>query len=341
MRSKTKRILQSILFLPFLLGVFYNGHSQSMQIKRIWNKAPHSAFTGLVYYEGEFYCSFREAKKHVDKSGNDNGVIRILKFENGKKWKTFDVVKKEGLDLRDAMLSITPDGRLMLLMGGSVHKDNATLSICSHVAFASKETLFSEPTPIQTNYESARKWLWKIKWLNDTAYGFIYGEKFCFVKSCDGIFYETISEFSIQGSPNETDLSFNEDGQVTAIIRRARNINGLIGISNPPYVEWEWTDCAYELGGPDILQIANDKKIISSRYISSKGNRVLIFRLKEDYTLSPILLLPSGGDCSYSDAVLINGIIYMSYYSSHRRKSSIYFAIIPEDKLEFEEITLE
>ncbi len=336
--SIVKNRLLTVFSCVLFLGISMGGYNQNVKVKRIWNKTPHAAFTGLIYYEGSFYCGFREAKKHVDKNGNDNGVIRILKSENGQKWETFDIVEKEGLDFRDAMLSITPDGKLMLLMGASVHQNNVTLSICSHVAFASKDSLFSEAVPVQVNYEANRKWLWKIQWFNDTAYGFIYGDKFCFVKSSDGIVYEVIQDFNVQGSPSEADLCFSDDGIITAIIRRARNINGLIGISSPPYRDWQWTDCGYELGGPDILRISNNIKIISSRYISEKGNRVIMFVLQKDNSLRPVLQLPSGGDCSYSDALLLDGTVYMSYYSSHRRKASIYFAIIPELKLK-EEIT--
>jgi hypothetical protein len=331
--GKVKNSFLTVFSLVLFIGIGMDGYNQNVKVKRIWNKSPHAAFTGLVHYEGSFYCGFREAQKHVDKNGNDNGVIRILKSENGKKWETFDVVAKEGLDFRDAMLSITPDGKLMLLMGASVHQNNATLSICSHVAFASKDSLFTEAIPIEVNYEANRKWLWKIHWYKDTAYGFVYGDKFCLVKSSDGIYYEIIQDFNLQGSPSEADLCFDEDGMITAIIRRARNINGLIGISNPPYRDWQWTDCGYELGGPDILRISNNKKIISSRYISEKGNRMMMFVLQEDNSLRPVLQLPGRGDCSYSDALLIDGTVFMSYYSSHRRKASIYFAVIPELKL--------
>ncbi|MBP7102817.1 MAG: hypothetical protein KBA86_06160 [Bacteroidales bacterium] len=331
--GKVKNSVLTVFSLVLFIGTGMYGYNQNVKIKRIWNKSPHAAFTGLVHYEGSFYCSFREAKKHVDKYGNDNGVIRILKSENGKKWETFDIVAKEGLDFRDAMLSITPDGKLMLLMGASVHQNNATLSICSHVAFASKDSLFTEAVPIEVNYEASRKWLWKIQWYKDTAYGFVYGDKFCLVKSSNGISYETIQDFNLQGSPSEADLCFAEDGIITAIIRRAKNINGLIGTSNPPYIDWQWTDCGYEMGGPDIVTLSNNKKVISSRFISEKGNRIMVFVLQEDNSLRPVLQLPAGGDCSYSDALLLDGTVYMSYYSSHRRKASIYFAVIPELKL--------
>jgi len=43
-------------------------------------------------------------------------------------------------------------------------------------------------------------------------------------------------------------------------------------------------------------------------------------------TLTEALKLPSGGDTSYSGMVLHDGKLWMSYYSSHEGKASIYLA---------------
>ena len=41
-------------------------------------------------------------------------------------------------------------------------------------------------------------------------------------------------------------------------------------------------------------------------------------------SLTPILELPSGGDCSYPGMVFHDGTLYVTYYSSHEGKASIY-----------------
>jgi hypothetical protein len=48
----------------------------------------------------------------------------------------------------------------------------------------------------------------------------------------------------------------------------------------------------------------------------------------------PVLELPSGGDTSYPGMVWHEGILWMSYYSSHEGKTSIYLARIrlPNDR---------
>ena len=51
------------------------------------------------------------------------GVTRVLSSDDGSDWSSEAVVSEEGVDLRDSKLTITPDGRLMLLMGGSVYDE--------------------------------------------------------------------------------------------------------------------------------------------------------------------------------------------------------------------------
>jgi hypothetical protein len=46
----------------------------------------------------------------------------------------------------------------------------------------------------------------------------------------------------------------------------------------------------------------------------------------ENKKLTPILQLPSGGDTSYPGLVWRDGFLWVSYYSSHEAKTSIYLA---------------
>lgn len=77
--------------------------------RRIWDQAPHSAFTGLIDYEGKLYCCFREAKSHVPQLTGEDGKIRILVSDTGEAWEPFALVESQGTDLRDPQLSRTPD----------------------------------------------------------------------------------------------------------------------------------------------------------------------------------------------------------------------------------------
>ncbi|MCF6358692.1 MAG: hypothetical protein L3J54_12900 [Draconibacterium sp.] len=95
-----------------------------ISVERIWDRAGHNAFTSLVYFKGRFYCSFREGGSHTPLNKNGifiNGSIRILMSEDGENWNPVAHIFKKDIDLRDPKLSVTPDNKIMLLMGGSVY----------------------------------------------------------------------------------------------------------------------------------------------------------------------------------------------------------------------------
>ena len=81
-----------------------------VEVRRIWDKAPHNAFTDLLRHEGRWYCVFREGQRHV----SPDGALRVITSEDGHAWKSLALITHPIADLRDAKLSITPDGRFML-----------------------------------------------------------------------------------------------------------------------------------------------------------------------------------------------------------------------------------
>ncbi|HPD29783.1 MAG TPA: hypothetical protein PLL20_07300 [Phycisphaerae bacterium] len=89
-----------------------------VSVKRIWDAAPHNAFTDLIRFQDKWYCTFREGEGHV---GGD-GKLRVLESVDGDKWSSAALLTEEGVDLRDPKLSITADGRLMMVAGGSIYK---------------------------------------------------------------------------------------------------------------------------------------------------------------------------------------------------------------------------
>src|SRR5262249_15453487 len=94
-----------------------------LSVAKIWDKAPHSAFTDLLRWRDKWYCVFREAEGHV---GGD-GKLRVLESADGKVWQAAALVEEKDIDLRDPHLSVTPDDRLMMVAGGSVYRGTKSL----------------------------------------------------------------------------------------------------------------------------------------------------------------------------------------------------------------------
>jgi hypothetical protein len=53
-----------------------------IEVRKIWDEAPHNAFTDLIRYRDEWFCAFREGRNHV----SADGAIRILSSTDGVAW---------------------------------------------------------------------------------------------------------------------------------------------------------------------------------------------------------------------------------------------------------------
>jgi hypothetical protein len=118
---KNSKIAEFALIFCFcvLCGNLYgndNKPPEIVEVVKIWDTAPHSAFTDLIRFKGKWLCTFREADNHA---GGQDGKIRVIVSEDGDKWKSSALLAEDGVDLRDPKISITPDGKLMLLTTAS------------------------------------------------------------------------------------------------------------------------------------------------------------------------------------------------------------------------------
>ena len=61
-----------------------------VSVSRIWNRAPHNAFTDLIRFRGRWFCTFREGKSHA----GDVGKVRLakpVKIDAGRRACFYDV----------------------------------------------------------------------------------------------------------------------------------------------------------------------------------------------------------------------------------------------------------
>ena len=64
--------------------------------RRIWSRAPHNAFTDLAWFQGAWWCAFRESAGHMERDGR----IRVIRSTNKVNWRTVGYFEMSG-DLRD------------------------------------------------------------------------------------------------------------------------------------------------------------------------------------------------------------------------------------------------
>ena len=299
-----------------------------LDCRRIWDKAPHNAFTDLLRYDGRWYCVFREGSKHV----SPDGSLRVIVSDDGTTWESLALVTHPDADLRDAKISVTPDGRLML--NGAGMRAEEKIRYHSMVWFSGdKGKAWSDATLIG----DPGFWLWRVQWHQGTAYTMGYRTDrdrtqriLRFYASPDGAHYQPlINQVNIDKGVGEDSIVFLEDETALCLIRHETGDKAaFLGKAKPPYTAWTWTDLGVRIGGPKLLQLP-DGRFIAAVRLYDRGTRTSLCWLDpEEGTLTEALKLPSGGDTSYAGMVWHEGLLWVSYYSSHEDKTSIYLAKI-------------
>lgn len=322
-------ILTLLLLMIVLNPVLVNGAEKDslpsvISTRKIYTGKPYASFTSLIYYEGRFYCAFREAKKHYDPIGKDVGVVKILSSRNGKHWRQFLIYKVDGFDLRDPKLTVTPEGKAMLLVEKVKYEKRVATFRKSCVSFFSSNKSHTELVPVNFEPKMDWNWLWDVTWIEGAAYGYIYAPYFALVKSTDGINYKPINRPAIDNSPTEASVVKLKNKFVTVV---RRNHNAYVGMSSDGN-QWQWKDGGTQMGCPKLF-IYNDEVYAVGRAYNGKTNCTALFSVDiESGKLTKLLELSSDRDSAYPGAVVKDGILYLSYYQGNLMESSIYFTKI-------------
>lgn len=290
---------------------------------KIWDSAPHNAFTDLIRVEDEWFCTFREGKEHV----SPDGMVRIIHSVDAHSWQSWSHLQVVGVDLRDPKICLTPDRKVMVTMAGA-RRDQTPVTHESMSWFTKNGKDLEGPFKIG----DPNMWLWRVVWHKGIAYSVGYdtsAEKFVrLYHSKDGNKFDVlVPTLFDEGYPNETGLVFRKDDTAFCLLRRDGDpATGKLGISKPPYKQWDWKDVGVKIGGPQIIELPDGRLIAGVRLYDGKVRTSVAEINSETGKLTELLPLPSNGDSSYPGMVWHDGMLYMSYYSSHEGKTAIYMA---------------
>ena len=265
---------------------------------------------------------FREGEAHV----SPDGALRVITTADGAEWESAALITSTTSDLRDAKITVTPDGRLMLCGAEALH-DKSKHTHQSLAWFSKDGRSWSEKHAIG----DPDFWLWRVTWYKGMAYGIGYGcgKDRCIrlYSSADGMkFDRLVDRLYDAGYPNETSLLFDGDTAYCLLRRDGTPGSGLLGVSQPPYAKWEWKDTGVNLGGPHMIRLPDGRLAAAVRLYAGGTRTSLCWIDPRSGKLSEALKLSSGGDTSYAGLALCEGMLWVSYYSSHEGKTAIYLA---------------
>lgn len=297
-----------------------------VSVERIWDEGAHNAFTDLLRHEGRWLCVFREGAAHV----SPDGSLRVITSPDGKRWESLSLVTHPSEDLRDAKICVTPDGRLMLNGAGMIA--DAQVRYHSMVWFSKDGG---------RTWEGGERigdpgfWLWRAHWHDGRAYSMGYSTErvrtersLRLYSSKTGETFEThVPKLTAPAGCGEDKILFQKDGTALCLLRHETGDKmAQLGRAAPPYTDWTWRDLNLRIGGPNMIRLP-DGRIVAVTRLYRGGTRTSLSWLDpEKATLTEFLKLPSGKDTSYAGLVWHEGLLWISYYSSHEKRTSIYLA---------------
>lgn len=302
--------------------------------KRIWSRAPHNAFTDLAWFQGAWWCAFRESEGHMVRDGK----VRVLRSTNGVNWRTSGFFELSG-DLRDPKLVVTPQNTLVLLVAMWVPRKEHGYS---HQVFAwvhEHRSMWSEARPVGERDQ----WLWRVAF-NDRQQGLAVSYKtggdphsklystedaLTFEARVDRMRGEAVAEYS-----NEAGLCFDHQGVAHCLLRRDPEV-AVLGRAKPPYTRWRWQESNVRIGGPVMRCLPDGRLLAVVRLYGytdgeiSSARTSFVWVNPKTGKIKECGRLVSAGDTSYAGLVIKDDIAYVSYYSSHGPRCAIYFAHVP------------
>ena len=333
-----KRLICFIFLTCFSLTLF--SQNINVEVKQIWANDKYNAFTSLVKFKDAYYCSFREGESHIfDASGKAEGKVRILKSKDGENWESGAVFGKDRYDLRDPKLSVTPDNRLMVIIGGSIYEKKELIGRIPQVSFSKDGKHFSKPASvnIRDNAGNGIDWIWRVTWHDGVGYAAMYSMTakrdggLSLIKTEDGINYDLVTRFDVPDFPNEATVRFDSAGNMNLMVRRELgDQKGYYGKSCFPYTDWTWKKMDLHLGGQDFIVLDNGTVVVGTRYNFPHHTKTMILKGDVEGNFEEMYLLPSGGDTSYPGFITVGDELWMVYYSSHELgRAAIYLAKMP------------
>ena len=316
----------------------------------IWFNDNHSAFTSMVEFKGWYYVTFREAGSHIfDEDGEARGKIRVLASKDGKDWESVALIGKDGFDLRDPKLSVTPDGRLMVIIGGSVYVDRKLVARKPQVCFSRDGRNFSELQQFEFSEGgglNGQEWPWRVTWHKGTGYTVCYtvtGPAQAFLtlwKTADGVHYDFVCKMDLSENdyPNEATVRFLPDDRMVVLIRQDGDRNGasaegLLAVASAPYTDWKYTGIGFKIGGPELLVLGKDHLVIAGREYVDGGNFTAIWKGPLEGPFEKVASLHEPvADSSYPGLIVVGKELWCCYYRSYGKKrtdAAICLAKIP------------
>lgn len=316
----------------------YINPNLDMTVEQAFEEDWHNSNTNLEYWKGNFYLVHQSSINHwaalVSK-------IVVRKSAIGENYDTIVVeLNSPGEDIRDPKFGNFNDTLFIYALPNHVNLIPINSPYKTVYSKTTDGVTWTEFKDIEG--DAADGWnLWRPKTLDNITW-YVTAHKTGHValfSSTNGVKWDKVSDISTGNLCSESAMDFTSNGDIIATSRCEASIFGgfigdfnghtLISIASAPYTSWTKTESyVTKLDGPAVfLNPVDNKTYAVGRYEpEAKGlftamgsffckKRTSIFLL-EPNKLIYLSDFPSGGDTSYLGAIVKDGRVYLSYYTS-------------------------
>lgn len=300
---------------------------QPTAVRKLVANGKHNAFTALTRFQDTWLLAYREAPSHAYGEAD----IVLLTSPDTEQWteaQRFNFLP----DDRDPQFLNT--GKRLFLYDLALQGPALT----TFVTYTDDGKTWSKQQPV---YEP-RFCVWKPIIHGDTFYATSHkkvegsaggaAREVHLIRSTDGLKWEKVSTIRAGNWESETTLFFEKDQRLTAFLRTKYSVAGSILSAEAPYTEWTERKVGTHFSGHAIHTFRDVNYLLSRSMDPSGKNQSLVIYTWADNQLTPYCQLPSGGDCSYAEAVELGDQMLISYYSTHEGMTNIYLARVPLKK---------
>ncbi|TFF98398.1 MAG: exo-alpha-sialidase [Promethearchaeota archaeon] len=314
----------------------------------------HKSNTEMIYYNNSFYMVYQNSKWHLQDQNGELVVAQSPTATKGS-WQTISKITIPNTDVRDPLLSVINNTIFLYFLPNFLFDPEPEYTYyCSSdnggITWTSPEKLF-----VNVSYSDGT-WGLEDNWCfgrvapqtndNLTWYVVASGSKGAHVieknagqevlfKTTNGTYWEEISVI-YDGYPNsEATLSFLPNGELISTIRvetmsswdgyifGTPHAGTIIATSFNNFQNWSiFPDFQTRLDGARLFTI-NNRTFAAGRNHLGPGlvgnhlgrKRTAIYEVKHD-RLIHLFDLPSNGDTAYTGAAVVNGSVYVCYYTN-------------------------
>ncbi|MBX2870840.1 MAG: hypothetical protein KTR30_02035 [Saprospiraceae bacterium] len=317
---------------------------------KIWDRAFHNAFVDMIDFKGQLLCTFREGDGHVT---GKKGKIRVLSSLDGKSWRPLGLLRKEGIDLRNAKFSVRPDNLLVLTGLGTDYRGKV-YEWFTWVSYSEDGRKWSPPRRVRGI--PSNNWFYDLTWQDSFAYAIpmIAGtdpltgvvqsrqRRMALYRTQDGMNYEQVGDTLVL-SPlvGEALVRFSPDKEMFILIRDGggHSVSAYYGHGSPPYDSLSIRPLDHGLGGPNLKYLPNQTWLLGTREWPEErpdclNEAVTVFmQVYENGGYRRLFVLPSEGDTAYPGLVIRDDKLHITYYSGHEGWPSIYYSEVALDSI--------